>query len=105
MALGTLKPQIRNNFVAINCERPSKDLDLVINPGSLLVLETSSLYILRSRYILPLKPLDFGTFHPLETLVNMWEVSLSPLKRLALHPFLNHWNSWNIKALETYETL
>ena len=57
-----------------------------LEPRSPEALETLSIYTLRSRYILPLKPLDFGTLYPLKALVNMWG-SFYPYKRLALHPF------------------
>ena len=80
-----------------------KTLNLVINPGSPSALETPSLYTLRSRYILPLKPLDFGTLYPLKALVNMWG-SFIPIK-VGPTSLLDHWKPWNIETLENYETL
>ena len=86
LTLGALKPLDQKLLKPLTVSDLLKTLNLVINPGSPSALETPSIYTLRSRYILPLKPLDFGTLYYLKALVSMWG-SLYPLYRLALHPF------------------
>ena len=71
-----------------------KTLNLVINLGSPSAFETLSIYTFRSRYILPLKPLDFGTLYPLKALVNMWGDLFIPYKGWPYIPF---------RTLETLE--
>ena len=84
--LGALKPLDYKLLKPLTVSDLLRTLNLVIDPGFPSALETPSIYTFISRYILPLKPLDFGTLYPLKALVHMWG-SLYPLSnRLALHP-------------------
>ena len=62
LTLGALKSLDKKLLKPLTVSDLLKTLNLVINPGSPSALETPSLYTLRSRYILPLKPLDLERY-------------------------------------------